>query len=341
MIFFVTFVSVFNNFITKHKLKTMKKILILLLAVLIGATPLYAQNRDKKRKSRSKYTSEECIGAFVNRMNTNAKLFGMEHSHFTNAAGMANKEHYSTASDMLRLLINATSYDKLMLYWSFEKFTLNVMGDNAREITVKSTYKGPKADGLREYYDIYGGKSGSWGAGKGKQWKNLAIAVKSKVDERWLVGCVISTEDNRFVAMRELLDWLEAKRLDPNTPDQPVSTMCAAATVLPLHSAMAYRDKNLVMVGKEPDRRRGPFSMTKLMTAIIALDYCLPDEIITIQEDDLQRGSGPKFYDGDKLTMEEALIGLMLPSSNTLAKAISRHVGEKILSLQNPPKKRK
>lgn len=315
----------------------MKKLLVLLLALTVGITPIYAQ----KRKSRAKYTSEECIEAFVKRMNTNAKYFGMNNSHFTNAAGMANKDHYSTASDMLRLLINATSYDKLMLYWSFEKYTLNVMGDNAREITVKSTYKGKKADGLREYYDIYGGKSGSWGAGKGKQWKNLAIAVKSKVDERWLVGCVISTEGNRFVAMRELLDWLEAKRLDPNTPDMPVSTLCAAATVLPLHSGMAYRDKNLVMVGKEPDRRRGPFSMTKLMTAIIALDYCLPDEIITIQQSDLQRGSGPKFYDGDKLTMDEAIIGLMLPSSNTLAKAISRHVGEKILELSREPKKKR
>lgn len=319
----------------------MKRILTLLLAVLIGITPLYAQNRNKKNK-RSKYTSEQCIEAFVGRMNQNAKLFGMSHSSFKNAAGMAAKGHVSTASDMLRLLMAATTYDKLMLYWGFEKYTVNVMGDNAREITVKSTYKGKKADGLREYYHIYGGKSGSWGAGRGKAWKNLAIAVKSKVDERWLLGCVISTEGNRFVAMRELLDWLEAKRVDPNTPDQPVSTMCAAATVRPLHSGMSYlHNPDLVMVGKEPDRRRAPFSMTKMMTAIIALDYCLPDEIITIQEDDLQRGSGPKFYPGDKLTMDEAIIALMLPSSNTLAKAISRHVGEKILNLQNPPKKRR
>ena len=90
-----------------------------------------------------------------------------------------------------------------------------------------------------------------------------------------------------------------------------------------------------------PDGIKAPYSMTKMMTAIIALDYCKPDEIIVVQEDDLQRGSGPKFYDGDKLTMEEALIALMLPSSNTLAKAISRHVGEKILHLRNETTSRK
>ena len=311
----------------------MKRILLLMLVVLLGISPMYAQGRKKGRKSRVEYTSEECIEAFVRRMNTNAKLFGMKNTSFTNAAGMAREGHYSTASDILRLLITATTYDKLMLYWGLEEFDIEVTGDNARTITVKSTYKGKKAKSLGDYYEIFGGKSGSWSGKSGG--RHVASAVKSKVDERWLVGCVMNAGKDRFVAMRQLMDWLEAKRVDPNTPDVELDCVYAAATVLPLHSGMAYRDRDLVMVGKDPDGIKAPYSMTKMMTAIIALDYCKPDEIITIQQDDLQRGSGPKFYDGDKLTMEEALIALMLPSSNTLAKAISRHVGEKILHLRN------
>ena len=103
----------------------MKRILLLMLVVLLGISPMYAQGRKKGRKSRVEYTSEECIGAFVRRMNTNAKLFGMKNTSFTNAAGMAREGHYSTASDILRLLITATTYDKLMLYWGLEEFDID------------------------------------------------------------------------------------------------------------------------------------------------------------------------------------------------------------------------
>ena len=317
----------------------MKRFLLLMSIVLLGVTPMYAQSRKSGRKSHAKYTSEQCIEAFVERMNTNAKIFGMTNTCFKNASGRDAEGHYSTASDILRLLIAATTYDKLMLYWGFEEFDINVTGEHARTITVKNTYKGKEAASLGDYYDIFGGKSGSWYSKNGG--RHVASAVKSKVDDRWLVGCVMNTGKDRFIAMRQLMDWLEAKRVDPNTPDAELDCMYAAATVLPLHSGMAYLGRDLVMVSKDPDGIKAPYSMTKMMTAIIALDYCKPDEVIVVQENDLQRGSGPKFYDGDRLTMEEALIALMLPSSNTIAKAISRHVGEKILHLRNEPRGRK
>ena len=313
----------------------MKRLLLLLLILLIGGMPISAAKRNKKkRKAPITYTSAECIDAFITRMNDNAKQFGMTKTTFKNASGVAASGHVTCASDMLRMLMAATTYDKLMHYWGWEEYTINVMGYEPREIMVKNTYKGKKAVDLGTHYDIYGGKSGSWYT-RGGAAKNLLIAVKSKVDNQWLVGCVMGAgKSGRFVAMRQLMDWLEAKRVDPNTPDPELDCKHAAAAVLPLHSGMAYRDKEVVLVGKEPTTAFEPYSMTKVMTAMIALDYCKPDEIITVEEGDLVGGSGPKLQDGDKLTMEDALIALMLPSSNTLAKAISRYVGEKILRIQ-------
>ncbi len=315
----------------------MKRILLLLLILLIGGMPVSAAKRNKKkRKGQITYTSKECINAFVTRMNANAKQFGMTNTTFKNASGWAAEGHISCASDMLRMLMAATTYDKLMHYWGWEQYSINVMGYEPREVVVKSTYKGAKAVDLGTHYDIYGGKSGSWYHGKNRgASKNLVCAVKSKVDNQWLIGCVMGAgKSGRFVAMRQLLDWLEAKRVDPTTPEPELDCKHAAATVLPLHSGMAYRDKDIVMVGKDFDTLYAPYSMTKVMTAMIALDYCKPDEIITIIEDDIVGGSGPKLQYGDKLTMEDALIALMLPSSNTLAKTISRYVGEKILRIQ-------
>jgi len=314
----------------------MKRLILIVLAFMVGISPIDAKRKANRPKADT-YTAEECIDAFVGRMNANAKQFGMTNTCFKNASGWGAEGHVSTASDMVRLLMAATTYDKLMLYWGWETYEINVMGANPRTIKVKNTYKGPKAASLGEHYVIFGGKSGSWSRGRGKgHWRNLASAVKSNIDDRWLIGCVMDTGKDRFVAMKQLMDWLEAKRVNPDTPDSlALDCNYAAATVLPLHSGMAYRDFNPVMVGKDADTQMAPYSMTKMMTAIIALDYCLPDEIITVQESDIMKGSGPKLYDGDKLTMEEAIIALMLPSSNTLAKAISRHVGEKILTLHN------
>jgi D-alanyl-D-alanine carboxypeptidase len=75
--------------------------------------------------------------------------------------------------------------------------------------------------------------------------------------------------------------------------------------------------------------------MTKLMTAMIALDYCSLDEIMTIKASDIQTGSGDTFYDGDTISVRDALLAMLLPSSNTLAVAFSRFVGNKILNIKN------
>ena len=44
------------------------------------------------------------IGSFVNKMNDLASRIGLEHTHFVNVTGLDDKDHYSTADDVRKLL---------------------------------------------------------------------------------------------------------------------------------------------------------------------------------------------------------------------------------------------
>lgn len=69
------------------------------------------------------------------------------------------------------------------------------------------------------------------------------------------------------------------------------------------------------------------------MTAMCMLDWITDiHEWFTVKASDISTGSGQTMYDGDRITFKDALYAMMLPSSNTCAKAVARVVGEKILN---------
>ena len=78
---------------------------------------------------------------------------------------------------------------------------------------------------------------------------------------------------------------------------------------------------------------RYPASTTKTMTMLCALDFLgNPYDLVTVKTSDIVGGSGSTFYDGDILTMHDALRIMMMESSNTLANTVARETGRKILS---------
>lgn len=69
-------------------------------------------------------------------------------------------------------------------------------------------------------------------------------------------------------------------------------------------------------------------SITKLMTAVVALQYGnLDDEVVVSEEAVQTNGSSIYLEVGEKITMEDLLYGLMLRSGNDAAKVIAEHVG--------------
>lgn len=88
-------------------------------------------------------------------------------------------------------------------------------------------------------------------------------------------------------------------------------------------------DTGEILAQRGAHERRAPASLTKVFTAIQAIEEAPPGEEITTSEADLvsdfasQVGFGP----GETFTVEELLYGLMLPSGNDAARALARGLG--------------
>lgn len=74
------------------------------------------------------------------------------------------------------------------------------------------------------------------------------------------------------------------------------------------------------MVEVNPDERLWSASITKLMTALVALDYYSPDQIITVRRlAPASEESEMGLAVGDRLTVQSLIYGLLVPSGNDAA----------------------
>lgn len=89
---------------------------------------------------------------------------------------------------------------------------------------------------------------------------------------------------------------------------------------------------------KNEEEKCYPASLTKLLTALVALDYAKPDDTFTLGNElyMISPGSSTAYLSvGTKLTMEQLLQALLLPSGNDAAYAVAAHVGRIIANDPN------
>ena len=298
------------------------------------------QKRDKLSVSDEDLFDMKCIAAFVEEMNKYADRLGMNDTRFVNPSGMNDAYHYSCAKDLARMTMFCTEYKDLMERWGQTSYSVFVGGPNARTISGYSTYTGDNMTTVENSFQMIGGKSGTWIVNSSNHIENLCLVCKSKVDDAWLVGCILyntnnptaGTKDNRGVPFKQMLDWLEDYRHDSATEAQTVQASYCSAWVIPPQTELTNNEKDLEMVGKNSTTRVIPASCTKLMTAMVALDNLSINETITIKSGDITPGSGDIFYAGDTINLGDAILAMLLPSSNTLAMAIARTVGALLLN---------
>ncbi len=89
-------------------------------------------------------------------------------------------------------------------------------------------------------------------------------------------------------------------------------------------------DTGTVLFGKNIDQAYYPASITKILTALIVIESCDLDEIVTFSHDavyNVEEGSSNAGIDeGDQLTVRDCLYALMLASANESANALAEHV---------------
>jgi D-alanyl-D-alanine carboxypeptidase (penicillin-binding protein 5/6) len=85
----------------------------------------------------------------------------------------------------------------------------------------------------------------------------------------------------------------------------------------------------------EGDSPRDPASTTKIMTAVLVIEYAakhpeaLDESIVFSRRADSTNGSTSDVYAGEKITVRELLYGLMLPSGNDASVAFAEHFGDR------------
>lgn len=93
------------------------------------------------------------------------------------------------------------------------------------------------------------------------------------------------------------------------------------------------KNSGKVLYAKNEDKRLYPASTTKILTALISLENCELDEVVTIGEEINKlssQGSSAKLTVGEEITVLDLLRGLMLPSGNDAANALAVHVARKV-----------
>lgn len=122
---------------------------------------------------------------------------------------------------------------------------------------------------------------------------------------------------------RDLCVGGQENTVSEDLPDENVET-----------AAVFCIDDKKVSYAKNIYEKRYPASTTKILTALLALKYGNPDTILTVSDtaiDSLHPASSVcGLKKGDKIRMEDALYGLMLPSGNDAANVIAEGISGSI-----------
>lgn len=117
-----------------------------------------------------------------------------------------------------------------------------------------------------------------------------------------------------------------------SAPESPPAVVPEPIPDYTAYEVYCAEDRRIV-VGENIFRRIAPASLTKLLTASVALRYWDPDEVVTVgtELELVQPESSLCFISkGNRLTMYDLLTGLLLPSGNDAAYTVAVNTARKV-----------
>lgn len=295
---------------------------------------------------------------FVSAMANKANKMGLSIT-INGPAGYPDNQ-VSDARSMAKLFLVASAYRELVNIWNTKSDVTitskgSVNGTHLLHSTVFSNdSQGHYANQLTDYYSMLGGKTGTWSS---PAYNMLGAIIKGPNDillAAWLRrNAGESSSNNRWKSMKILMDIAFAKLQDASADistleNSLVSSGVNSAQVLqiPIGYSVNYelfdfygndaRYTKYDVYGYNETTQLPIASTTKVLTAITALDYISDLEaLVEIVSSDIISGStstNPEFVAGEKFTVRELLLSMMLPSSNAAANAIARYVGSILIT---------
>lgn len=119
--------------------------------------------------------------SFADKLNETAQKLGMKDSHFMNASGWPDPDHYSTARD-LAILARAliSNFPEYYSYYSQKEFTYNNIKQGNRNPLL---YKNIGADGIKTGHTEDGGY-GLMGSGKAPDGRRVIMVLNGLADDK-------------------------------------------------------------------------------------------------------------------------------------------------------------
>ena len=113
----------------------------------------------------------------------------------------------------------------------------------------------------------------------------------------------------------------------------PMNCYCISAR----SAIMIDSDNNRILYSKNINEKKSVASISKIMTAVLAIESGKLDEYVIIGDEiDKSYGSGIYIKKGEKIKLKDLVYGLMLRSGNDAANAIAYFVGkEKFVEMMN------
>ncbi len=138
------------------------------------------------------------IPHFAEKMNAKARELGCTGTHFVNANGMPDSDHYSTAHDMARIMSYALGDTRFRAIIGIDAVRIYYVRPAGRVEFCENTN-----ELLTTYPGCIGGKTGWTNAARG------CLAVAAKRNGRTLVAVVMHSQDDesRFTEAARLLDY--------------------------------------------------------------------------------------------------------------------------------------
>ncbi len=136
-----------------------------------------------------------------------------------------------------------------------------------------------------------------------------------------------------FLAIVEPMIKVEAAADAETETEEAASTETWPASIsIESPSAIVMEvNTGTVLYEYNADESLYPASITKIMTALLAIENCDLDEIVTFSETAVYENEGDTSHIarevGEEMTLENCLYGMMLESANECAWAIGEHVG--------------
>lgn len=104
----------------------------------------------------------------------------------------------------------------------------------------------------------------------------------------------------------------------------PVLKSKVAEDITAKAAVVMDNDSKVVLFSKNPNLLFSMASTTKIMTAIIALEYYRMDDVLTIQSENVD-GVNVGFKNGQRLFFQDILYAMLLPSGNDAALALAQN----------------